>query len=694
MNLKKIIDSRRVQQGLSFMLAAFLIGSVSFLGVRYYNSSSALTGASMQMTPASGSYAVGSDVSFTIREDSGSIPVNTVQASLTYNASQLQFVSITEGGAFPLVAATSTGQPGVIRVARGIQGATRTGDRPIVTVNFKVLAAGNATVAIDRAFSSIVRASDNQNVLEAATNGTYTLAAAAAPAPAPPAATPPPPSGTTKPVLNLLPNGGTYAKGATVPVAVRVKSPSAKVTVVRAVVKYPANLLEFQGSADSPTFPTANQLKKVGDTVDFTRGVAGGQSGVTGDNLVITLNFKVIGSAGSMPLTFTGASEVYDNSGSGTNILDLMGSKGTLYGIGAAGTTPPPPAAGPTPPGATPPPPASNNPTGGTRPIVRASGALTFTPSKSGSASITADNNTQISGSVQLDTLPDPDILAANPGDLIVKVEYYLDKKLIATKTESPFTHTFDTKSLKNGSYVMTVKTFYQSGTVDTNTDNLQVKNPVTLSYVMANYGTGILGTVVALAVVAVVAWKFLLPRFLAGREVAAVPATSPDGGPAAPLSSSDPSDWAGIAPDPAVIAPNGPGDTSTVGADNVLASEQEAAAMTQPIEMQNPQVVTPATPPPAAPLPPSVNLSSAPAPAGPADPAPAPVVPPVPTATPQAPAAPVESDLDPAAISGLTAPVPPSPATPAAPTPVAAPTEPVTPTDPNRPGGPTPPRA
>lgn len=120
MILKNITGSRRMRQGISFLTAAFLIGSISFLGVSHYNSSNALTGASMQVTPSSGSYAAGSNVSFTIREDSGSIPVNSVQASLTYNPSQLQFVSITEGGSFPLVAATSTGQAGVIRVARAI----------------------------------------------------------------------------------------------------------------------------------------------------------------------------------------------------------------------------------------------------------------------------------------------------------------------------------------------------------------------------------------------------------------------------------------------------------------------------------------------------------------------------------------------------------------------------------------------
>lgn len=134
--------------------------------------------------------------------------------------------------------------------------------------------------------------------------------------------------------LSMRPSTGGYAPGATIPVEVRVNS-SAPVTVVRSVIEYPANL-QFVGVQGSSIFTTTMREKNVGNTLDVIRGVAGGNAGVSGDNLVFTVTFKVIGTTGSVPLSFTNSSEAYDNSGSGTNILSTAESAGALYSIGSS----------------------------------------------------------------------------------------------------------------------------------------------------------------------------------------------------------------------------------------------------------------------------------------------------------------------------------------------------------------------
>lgn len=153
----------------------------------------------------------------------------------------------------------------------------------------------------------------------------------------------------------------------------------------------------------------------------------------------------------------------------------------------------------------------------------------------------------------------------------------------------------------------------------------------LSLAYVLANYKMNILGSILALAILVFVVWKFALPRVMSGKEAAAVPVTA--GGPDAAATSAvgagiitpakPASDWEGFAPDPAVVAPNGTADTSSVTEDNVLASEQEAAAFTQAPAAEPLNSVPPAGP--LAPMPPTLVVPPADASAVPAMPAPDP---------------------------------------------------------------------
>jgi hypothetical protein len=139
--------------------------------------------ARLYLSPAASTVYNGQTFTVSVREDSGSEPVNAVQANLSYPANLLQFVSVSGSSSFG-VAAESSGGGGSVRIARGAQPAV-TGDKLVASVRFKVLAAsGKAAVSIAGG-SSVVSANSNQNIMSSTAGGSYTLAPAP---PAPPAA--------------------------------------------------------------------------------------------------------------------------------------------------------------------------------------------------------------------------------------------------------------------------------------------------------------------------------------------------------------------------------------------------------------------------------------------------------------------------------------------------------------------------
>lgn len=179
--LKKVDSLLRktgVQKASVFAVALLVVGSVAYFGTNMRDSSSAAIGqATLSLSPATGTFAPNADIAVTVKVSSDvADPVNVVQASLTYNAAQLQFVSITEGTAFPVSAATQTGTPGIVRVARSTDATPTGGNKDVLVVNFKVLASsGTAAVSIDPAFSYIVRSTDNQNIMTGNSGASYTL---------------------------------------------------------------------------------------------------------------------------------------------------------------------------------------------------------------------------------------------------------------------------------------------------------------------------------------------------------------------------------------------------------------------------------------------------------------------------------------------------------------------------------------
>ncbi len=279
--------------------------------------------ATMTLNPATNSVAQNSTYTVTLKTNSGTALVNSVQAAVNFDPAKVQFLSIVEGSVFPNQAATDTSTAGKIRIARSVQSGSGgvSGENDVVTISFKLLAASGSTdMTVDKAASFVVTADDNKNILSTVAGSTVTTAG----------------GGQTDPAtLSMTPASGSFAKDSTVAVAVKVKSQTTNVTTVQSTFTYPVNQLEYVSTTEGGVFPTAQRTKIEGGVVDIIRGVSGGQSGVTGENPVVTVNFKVIGTSGAAALAFTNTSAVFDNTGTGVSILDLASSTGASYTVTA-----------------------------------------------------------------------------------------------------------------------------------------------------------------------------------------------------------------------------------------------------------------------------------------------------------------------------------------------------------------------
>lgn len=149
--------------------------------------------ASLSLSPASSSVSKGSTLTVSIRENSGSEPVNSVQANLSYPANLFDYVSTSNSSAWGVIAETSGGG-GSVRVARGANPAV-TGSQVVATVRFKAKTdTGTASISFASG-SAVVSANDNKDIMSGSSGGSYILKApapAAAPAVEAPKDTAPP----------------------------------------------------------------------------------------------------------------------------------------------------------------------------------------------------------------------------------------------------------------------------------------------------------------------------------------------------------------------------------------------------------------------------------------------------------------------------------------------------------------------
>ncbi len=140
---------------------------------------------------------------------------------------------------------------------------------------------------------------------------------------------------------------------------------------------------------------------------------------------------------------------------------------------------------------------------GGSVSVVQSGGSLT--PS-------TTSTPTQIDSPVTLQ--PSTSGSASDP---VIEVQYYLNKKLLATVTTAPFTYKLDSTKILNGTYTLTTKTTYASGNVTTTSQKLIVKNPASLRQLLLAAEHYIVAEVITL-IVLIVGFK-LLRKWLRSRQ-------------------------------------------------------------------------------------------------------------------------------------------------------------------------------
>jgi hypothetical protein len=175
LTLFKVIKNRQ-----KTFAGALLIILFAAIGSYVLVISRAAGGGTLSLTPASQSLSLGSSITITIKENSGTDTVNAIEADLTYDQTKLQFVSIdTSTGPFNNIVAQKSGGNGVVNLSAASSPAV-TGTQTVATVTFKAI--GTGTTSINFAgTSAIVRSTDTTNILGTSTGGSYTISDSTAP---------------------------------------------------------------------------------------------------------------------------------------------------------------------------------------------------------------------------------------------------------------------------------------------------------------------------------------------------------------------------------------------------------------------------------------------------------------------------------------------------------------------------------
>lgn len=152
-----------------------------------------------QIAPTSGSYQNDSNFTVTITETSTD-PINSLQANVNFNSSDLQFVGVSAGSAAgsPFTNVNQSGLSGsTVQIGASVQPGTLTGKYNVATITFKVLASGGkSSVLTFNPSSGMFDPVSSQPVWSGSTTGaTLTLTSAPAPTPSPSPSPTPAPAG-------------------------------------------------------------------------------------------------------------------------------------------------------------------------------------------------------------------------------------------------------------------------------------------------------------------------------------------------------------------------------------------------------------------------------------------------------------------------------------------------------------------
>ena len=257
---------------------------------------------------------------------------------------------------------------------------------------------------------------------------------------------------------------GSHAAGSQFTVQIKENSYTDTVNAVEADLTYPTAKLQFVSTSLTGTAfgVTASNTGGSGN-ISISLGTI---TAVSGDKLIATVTFKALASGSAnvayKPLSGGTGSQVLSST-TNTNVVSAY--NGGTYTIPTTTSpptpTPPPPSPSPTPP------PASTGTTKSTTPPP----VTTIAP-KNNPKPVTIPDNSQVELNQQATVQTTP------TGGTVTKVEYYLNGKKVATVTQSPYNYSVDTTNMRNGTYKLTTKTYYQDGTVASKDASVIVKNP------------------------------------------------------------------------------------------------------------------------------------------------------------------------------------------------------------------------
>jgi hypothetical protein len=494
------------------ILAGSLIAMVAVLGMVVVVAGRAAT-QQLYTDPAIVSINQNTDFNVSVRINSGTDPVNAVEADLTYDSTKLQYVSVSSTGSdFPLEASTQA-TTGSLKLARATNpgSAPITGDGLVAIVTFHSLTGSGSSSITFAGSSAVVRSTDNTNVLIDSGSTTVNFSVPATPTPTPsatptPTSTPAPtasPTPTPTPTPNpsgdsahlyLSPANAPYNDNGSFSVQVREDSGAAAVNAVQANLSYPTNLLEVTSVDETGSgFGLNASTSSSNGQISIARGTTPGGPNVTGNQLIATINFKGKGTAGTASVSGAAGSAVVRASDAHDILTKTDGGSYVLSGTAPTPTPTATPTHTPTP-----------------TPVVH-----TPTPTPSNPTPVVITNNPTpptVSGTVKF---------VAPTGSAGQDIAYQIDNTPLPGNT-------VDTTTLNDGEHVVTA-------TTGVGNDKKTTKQEITVSNQTTSFQRLIAGLktngpvlVIGIALLAVIIGGIVLARKLI---VSSSPANSAIGG-------------------------------------------------------------------------------------------------------------------------------------------------------------------
>ena len=426
-------------------------------------SKAAPTPPTVYLSPTSQTLGPNGTIAVQIRENSGTTGVNAVQANFSYPTGLLTCTSVnTSTSAFGIQAQASCSN-GQVMVAMGVTGgaAPLTGDQLVGIVNFSAATTSGSAALAFTSGTALVSASNNQDILGslAATGGaTYTIDATA-----PTVSLSAPANNATLALGNVTITASATDTSAVNKVDIYIDN-ALKATLTSAPYTYTwasslgahtiqAKATDAYGNVGSSALTNVTVTDQTAPSVSLTAPAAGATPGGTisvsasaSDNVGVTgVQFKLDG-------TNLGAEDTTSPYSISWNTTTATNGSHSLTAVArdAAGNT-------------------------------TTSSAVTVTVDNAApTTSITAPTGgASVNGTVAVNVSATDN----TGGTGVAKVEFYIDGTLKSTDTTSPYSYSWDTTTISNGTHSLTAKAYDKATPVNIATTaaiTVTVNNPDT----------------------------------------------------------------------------------------------------------------------------------------------------------------------------------------------------------------------